>query len=376
MSDPTAAANLGIFTSHGYTAPPNSTITSIGSRHAWETEWTPSANENNWDPAWDDGTDASGFTWANRIYTGLTSANLSAFNYWWGANTSNSNSGVVELSGSTVTPAARLWAFANYSRFMRPGAVRVSGTSSDSNLDVTAVKNTDGTYTVVVLNTASSSISASIALQNVGAAFAATPYLTNGSNNTAQQATIAINGGAFAATIPARSLVTYKISVETPITPTPTRTGATPTPTPTMSATSTPTPPPTPTSTPSSGGNGVTASGVVASNSPYFGEEDIKFSNTSSITALTATITVQKTTGVSYSSAYTTFGGVTMTHADNGSTITYTFTLNSGQSLSPGSYLTAAQFGGTGTAHSTTGDLWSITTTTSGGVANTLSGHF
>jgi hypothetical protein len=64
-----------------------------------------------------------------------------------------------------------------------------------------------------------------------------------------------------------------------------------------------------------------------------------------------------------------------MTHADNGSTITYTFTLNSGQSLSPGSYLTAAQFGGNGTAHATTGDLWSITTT-SGGKTNTLNGHF
>jgi hypothetical protein len=154
-------------------------------------------------------------------------------------------------------------------------------------------------------------------------------------------------------------------------TPTPTTAAGTPTPTPVRN---TPTPPP-PTSTPSSGGNGVTASGVVASNSPWFGEEDLKFSNTSSITVLTATIVVQKTAGVTFSSAYATFGGVTMTHADNGSTITYTFTLNSGQSVSPGSYLAAAQFSGTGTAHSTTGDTWSITTT-SGGKTNTSSGHF
>jgi acetylxylan esterase len=164
------------------------------------------------------------------------------------------------------------------------------------------------------------------------------------------------------------------ISNSTP-TATPTRSSSTPTPTPTPRA-GTPTPTPPPTSTPISGGNGVTATGTVASNSPYFGEEDIKFSNTSSITSLTATITVQKTTGVSYSSQYATFGSVTMTHADNGSTITYTFTLNAGQTISPSSNLiTAAQFGGTGTAHSTTSDLWSITTT-SGGVTNTQSGHF
>ncbi len=165
-------------------------------------------------------------------------------------------------------------------------------------------------------------------------------------------------------------------------TPTSTPTVSAGTPTPTATATRTPTatpttPPPTPTPTPTqtSGGNGVTASGVVASNSPYFGEEDVKFNNSASITAMTVTITVQKSTGVSYSGSYTTFGGVTLTHVDNGSTIVYTFTLNSGQTLSPGSYLAAAQFSGTGTAHSTTGDLWSITTT-SGGVTNTLSGHF
>ncbi len=163
----------------------------------------------------------------------------------------------------------------------------------------------------------------------------------------------------------------------TPV-PTPTNTSTSNTPTPTSTPgsgnpTATPTSPPT--STPTSGGNGVTATGSVAQNSPYYGEEDLKFSNTSTITAMTATITVQKTTGITYSSAYATFGGVTMTHADNGSTITYTFTLNSGSNLSAGSYLDAAQFSGTGTAHSTTGDLWTITTTTSSGTS-TQSGHF
>lgn len=86
--------------------------------------------------------------------------------------------------------------------------------------------------------------------------------------------------------------------------------------------------------------------------------------------------TVQKTTGVSYNGMYVTFGGVTTTHTDNGSTITYTYTLNSGQTVSPSTnLLAAAQFGGNGTAHSTTGDTWSITTT-SGGTINTTSGHF
>jgi hypothetical protein len=154
------------------------------------------------------------------------------------------------------------------------------------------------------------------------------------------------------------------------VTPTPISTpGATPTPISTPGAT------PTPTSTPV-GGNGVTTTGVVASSSPYFSELDVKFSNKASITALTIKITVQKTAGVTFNGAFTTFNSVTTTHVDNGTTIVYTFTLNAGQTLAPGSnQIAAAQFGGNGTAHSTTGDLWSMTAT-SGGVSNTSTGHF
>ena len=120
----------------------------------------------------------------------------------------------------------------------------------------------------------------------------------------------------------------------------------------------------------------MTATGAVASSSPYYTEEDVKFGNTSPITAMSITITVQKTAGVSYNGMYATVGNLAMTHIDNGSTITYAYTLTSGQTIPPGSnQLAAAQFSGNGTAHATTGDLWSITTT-SGGITNTVSGHF
>jgi hypothetical protein len=150
-----------------------------------------------------------------------------------------------------------------------------------------------------------------------------------------------------------------------PVTPTPRVTPPPVTPTPSV-----------PTPTPGTGTNGVTVTGSVASSSPWFSEEDVKFNNTSTITAMTVTITVQKTTGVSYNGMYTTFGGMTSTHADNGSTITYTFTLGSGQTISAGSNrLAAAQFGGNGTAHSTSGDTYTVTST-SNGVVSTVSGHF
>jgi hypothetical protein len=57
------------------------------------------------------------------------------------------------------------------------------------------------------------------------------------------------------------------------------------------------------------------------------------------------------------------------------SAVTYTFTLASGQTVSAGSYVFAAQTSGTGTAHPTTGNTFSVTAT-GGGATTTLSGHF
>ncbi|HEY7201380.1 MAG TPA: SGNH/GDSL hydrolase family protein [Candidatus Dormibacteraeota bacterium] len=151
-------------------------------------------------------------------------------------------------------------------------------------------------------------------------------------------------------------------------TPTPTRT---PTPTPTL--TPTPTPPPTPTPTAGS----VTATAVVASSSPWFVEEDVRLNNTAPVTALTVTIVVQRAGGVSFSGQYNTVGGqILQGSASAASAVTYTFTLAAGQTLSPGTgRVFAAQLSGTGSAHPTGGDTFTVSAT-SGGVTATQSGHF
>jgi hypothetical protein len=56
--------------------------------------------------------------------------------------------------------------------------------------------------------------------------------------------------------------------------------------------------------------------------------------------------------------------------------ITYTWTLNAGQTLGNQTMRTfAAQFGGNGTVHPTAGDTWSVVYTT-GGTQRTQSGTF
>lgn len=208
--DPVASRYVSIISSHGYNAAPDSPLTAANGKQVWETEWSTFTD---FDPAWDDGSDSSGFSWAQNIYTGLTAANLNAFFYWWGVTTSTDNESLIQLSGTTVTPAKRLWAFASYSRFVRPGARRIGASSSDSNLEVTAYKNASGSLAIVILNTATSDITASFSLRNVGMAHngLAVPYLTNAASSTAAQTPLPIRQGAFSATVPARSLVTYVI---------------------------------------------------------------------------------------------------------------------------------------------------------------------
>ncbi|HEY3872914.1 MAG TPA: cellulose binding domain-containing protein [Actinocrinis sp.] len=260
--DSTASKYAALFTSHGYTAAPTSPMPGW-TKPIWETEWS---TFETFDPAWDDNTDASGMSWAQHIYTGLTSANLNAFLYWWGSTTTSSNGdneGLVEINGSTVTPTGRLWAFANYSRYIHPGAVRIATTTTNSGLDISAFKNTDGTIAVVVLNTATSADTVNYALS--GTSFtggSATPVVSDSSSNAAAQSPIAVSGGAFSATAPARSLVTYVITPGTSTGSPSASASASPSTSPSASHSASPSASPSssPSSSPSAGGCTVTYS--------------------------------------------------------------------------------------------------------------------
>ena len=211
-ADPTALADTAVATGHGYSGAPTSPLPGW-TKQAWETEWS---TFDGFTTAWDDNSDASGMTWAQNIQQGLTGANLSAYLYWWGVTSSGANGdneGLLEINGNSVIPTGRLWAFANFSRYIHPGAVRVGASSSNSAVHLSAFKNPDGSLSVVALNTGSGADPITYSMANTGVANGATvtPYLTNNGNTVAAQGTTTVAGGAFSATIPGRSLVTYVI---------------------------------------------------------------------------------------------------------------------------------------------------------------------
>jgi glucuronoarabinoxylan endo-1,4-beta-xylanase len=213
LADPAARRAIDIFTSHGYGSAPDSAI-DTGRKPVWQTEW--STGQGAFNPAWDDNSTQSGFTWAQHIHDGLAKANLSAFIHWYGVSTSTgSNAALVQLSGTTLNPAKRYYAFVNYSRYIRPGAVRIGATSRDAGLEVTAFRNPDGSTAIVALNTATTPSPVTYRLSCIESRHASVAsYLTNNTNDTAAQAPIRLRGNKFTATVPPRSLVTYVIPAE------------------------------------------------------------------------------------------------------------------------------------------------------------------
>jgi uncharacterized membrane protein len=125
------------------------------------------------------------------------------------------------------------------------------------------------------------------------------------------------------------------------------------------------------------GTGGVTVTPAVNANGPWFNEQALRLNNTANLTALSVTITIQRTTGVGFNGQYNTVGGqILQTNTVAATTITYQFTLAAGQTLGAGTNrMFAAQMSGSGTIHPTAGDTWVVTYTT-GGVAFYQNGAF
>jgi glucuronoarabinoxylan endo-1,4-beta-xylanase len=207
LQDPRAAGGLAVASSHGYTAAPTTPLT-VARVPVWETEW---ADFNPWNPAWDDGSAAAGFTWAGRILTALTTANASAFLHWWGASASTANSGIVRLVGDSFELSGRYWALAAFSRFIRPGAVRISSLGDNTALRTAAFRNASGSVVMELLNSSTTAQDVDVSLRSLQHRTRAQVFLTGTGHDLEQQPSIGTDGGSLSTSVPARSLLTVVI---------------------------------------------------------------------------------------------------------------------------------------------------------------------
>lgn len=93
---------------------------------------------------------------AKDIHEYLVLGNFSAWIYWQiSGNTGGSNPGLYTLM-LEGKPTKKYYTSKHYYRFIRPGAIRISSTSSDDSLLISAYKHPEkGTFTVIMINPSS-----------------------------------------------------------------------------------------------------------------------------------------------------------------------------------------------------------------------------
>ncbi|MFF4833401.1 glycoside hydrolase [Streptomyces sp. NPDC001315] len=202
-ADPAAEKEVSAYSAHGYASAPTSPLID-SAKPVWMSEW---AGSGVWPSQWDDGTNAAGLAWAENIHTTLADADASAFLFWLGASIGNTGA-LIRMDGDSYAVSTRLRAMAAYSRFIRPGAVRVDAASGDDAVLASAYRNTDGSDVAVLINTSTEPITTDLALK-AAKGHEATAYLTNGDHDVATVDGLAqVSDGHLTAKLPARSVVT------------------------------------------------------------------------------------------------------------------------------------------------------------------------
>jgi O-glycosyl hydrolase len=199
---------LDTVTGHGYDSAPNYPLST--KKKTWLTEWADLTGGFTPFTFYENGGPGEGLTWANHIQVAMRDAGTSAFLYWIGAENSTTNSGLINLINNEVIPSKRFWAFAQFSRFVRPGAYRIEATSTNLNITVTSFKNENGKIATQLLNQGDFESQVKVQIAGLKAGMSVHPYITNNDYDLSPLAPIvSVRGGSFNAQIPSRSLVTF-----------------------------------------------------------------------------------------------------------------------------------------------------------------------
>ncbi|MFC7588505.1 glycoside hydrolase family 30 beta sandwich domain-containing protein [Nonomuraea antimicrobica] len=173
-ADPEARRWVKTHTGHTYASPVDGPLPTA--RKSWMSEWNPDGGT--WNESWDDGSGYDGLTIARAVHDALTLGNVSAYVYWLGGSRGATRA-LLQLDDAAgeYHVSKRLWALAAYSRFIRPGAVRLEAAAADPALKVSAFRNVDGSRVIEVLNTGT----APVTWQGVRGR--ATAYVTDEANS-------------------------------------------------------------------------------------------------------------------------------------------------------------------------------------------------
>ncbi|MBE6049937.1 MAG: glucuronoarabinoxylan endo-1,4-beta-xylanase [Clostridium sp.] len=222
LNDPKALANMDILGTHFYGTQVRSMPYPLfkqkgAGKELWMTEvYVPNSDSNSAD-RWPEAIDVS-----YNMHNALVEGDLQAY-VWWYIRRSY---GPMKENGSI---SKRGYCMAQYSKFIRPGYVRVDATKNPNNNVYVSAYTGDNKVVIVAINKGNSAVNQTFNIQNSSVS-KVSRWTTSGNANLAKGSDINVNNGNFTAQLPAQSVTTYVGTINGGGTPTPD-----PTPTTTLS---------------------------------------------------------------------------------------------------------------------------------------------
>ncbi|MEV4344515.1 cellulose binding domain-containing protein [Actinoplanes sp. NPDC049596] len=214
LNDATALANVDIIGAHLYGTPYANFPYPLfqqkgGGKELWMTEvYYPNSSDSA--DAWPGALEVG-----EHMHHAMVDAGFQAY-VWWYLRRSY---GPMREDGRISKRGAVM---AQFSRFVRPGYVRVDATANPaSNVFVSAYRGGD-TVVIVAVNKNTSAVSQQFTLAGTTTSGTVAAWLTDAGNNVARQSALSMANGSVTATLPARSVLTLVTSVTGPTSPPPT----------------------------------------------------------------------------------------------------------------------------------------------------------
>jgi glucuronoarabinoxylan endo-1,4-beta-xylanase len=201
LNDAKALANMDILGTHLYGTKVNDLpypfFKQKGSgKDLWMTEvYVPNSSANSADN-WPEALDVS-----VHIHNSMVEAEFQAY-VWWYIRRSY---GPMKEDGTMSKRGAMM---AHFSKFVRPGYVRVDSTSNPSTNIYTSAYKGDGKVVIVAINKGATAVIQNFNIQN-GTVSNVSSWVTTSSINIAAGTAINVAGGSFTATLPAQSVTTF-----------------------------------------------------------------------------------------------------------------------------------------------------------------------
>ncbi|OOM74786.1 glucuronoxylanase XynC precursor [Clostridium puniceum] len=201
LNDPKSLANMDILGTHTYGTQvkdfpyPLFKQKGVG-KELWMTEVYVPNSDNNSADRWPEALDV-----AYHVHNAMVEGDFQAYTWWY----IRRQYGPMKEDGNI---SKRGYMMAHFSKFVRPGYVRVDATKNPTtNVYVSAYKGSNKVV-IVAINKGTSQVSQSFNIQK-GSASKVSAWVTTGSQNIAKSADINIVNGNFTVSLPAHSVTTF-----------------------------------------------------------------------------------------------------------------------------------------------------------------------